>query len=97
MQSSLCSLCHCAGLLSDEFARIGDPASQSARGDGRWRSEEHLGFFMTHAAWEIAVRSADAFQRHVHAAERIDRTAEAGCATGILGHLHTCIDENGPD
>jgi hypothetical protein len=52
---------------------------------------------MTHTPGEIPVRRADAFQRHVHAAEGIHRPAQARGATGILGHLHARIDQDVPD
>ena len=75
------------------FAGIGDPAGQRARRDGRGRGQEHLRFLVAHAAGEITVRGADALHGCVHAAEGVHRAAQTCGATGVLGHLHSGVDE----
>src|SRR3989442_15578980 len=76
---------------------IDNSAGDSARRDGRRRGEKYLAFLVAHAARKVAVGGANALHRRIHATEGVHRTAEAGGATGILGHLHAGVDKDLPD
>src|SRR6266576_1286214 len=80
------------------FPRISNSASDGAGRDGRGAGEKYLRFLVAHAAGEITVRGADAFEAgFVDAPKRVHRPAEARGATGVLRHLHTGTDEDFPN
>ena len=60
-------------------------------------SQEYLGVLVAHAAGEVPVRGADAFERRVHPPKRVHRAAQARGAAGIFGHLHPCGDQDFPN
>ena len=72
-------------------------AREGAGGDGVGRGEEDFRFLVAHAAGEISVGGRDAIHRLVHAAEGVNRAAEAGGAGGVLRHLHAGGFEDVPD
>src|SRR5438045_361595 len=82
--------------IRQELARVGDLAGDRAGRNRGGRGQKNLALFVTHAAWKITIGRADAFHWRIHAPERIDRTAKAGGAAGIFGHLHSRIDEDLP-
>ena len=84
--------------LRQILPRIHNLSGNRARGNRHRRCEEHLRFFVAHAAGKITIRRADAFDaRFVDAAKGVNGAAQARGATGVLRHLHAGVGENFPN